>query len=167
MEAVCEAVPSLGLSGMATGVRGDRPTAETRARHVGEQPGGHGLRAAGARRHGAGRPRKCGGGGAKGRRRRWWWVVATESGVGEATKKHGERTESERVGSVPQISWKETNPHLERIFYRGANPTLLSSIQTLRRMGRLRPGWLKPSNQTNGKRHEEETSRLCRVTDRS
>ena len=50
MEAVCEAVPSLGLSGMATGVRGDRPTAETRARHVGEQPGGHGLRAAGARR---------------------------------------------------------------------------------------------------------------------
>ena len=61
MEAVCEAVPSLGLSGMATGVRGDRPTAETRARHVGEQPGGHGLRAAGARRHGVGRPRKCGG----------------------------------------------------------------------------------------------------------
>ena len=90
------------------------------------------------------------GGGAKGRRRRWWWVVATESGVGEATEKHGERTEPERVDSVPQISWKETNPHLEGIFYHGANPTLLSSIQTLRKMGRLRPGWLKPSNQTDG-----------------
>ena len=90
------------------------------------------------------------GGGAKGRQRRWWWVVAMESGVGEATEKHGEQTEPERVGSVPQISWKETNPHLEGIFYCGANPTLLSSIQTLRRMGRLRPGWLKPSNQTDG-----------------
>ena len=77
--------------------------------------------------------------------------MATESGVGEATEKHGERTEPERVGSVPQISWNETNPHLEGIFYRGANPTLLSSIQTLRRIGRLRPGWLKPSNQTDRK----------------
>ena len=144
MEAVCEAAPSLGLSGMATGARGS-PRAPRRG--AARRPWPPRRRSSTAWCWSAA---EVWGGGAKGRRRRWWWVVATESGVGEATEKHGERTEPERVGSVPQISWKETNPHLEGIFYRGANPTLLSSIQTLRRMGRLRPGWLKPSNQTDG-----------------
>jgi len=119
MEAVCEAVPSLGLSGMATDARGD-PRAPRRG--AARRPWPPCRRSSTAWRWSAA---EVWGGGAKVRQWRWWWVVATESGVGEATEKHGERTEPERVGSVPQISGKKRNPHLERIFFCGVNPTLV------------------------------------------
>ena len=60
-------------------------------------------------------------------------------------KRHGR----ERVGSVRQFSEDGVNPHLERIFPFGANPTLCSSIQTTAGTGPLRPGWCRsPTKQT-------------------
>jgi len=62
---------------------------------------------------------------------------------GDDERRCARGTEPSWVRSVRHFSEDGANPHLDGIFPPGANPTLLSSIQTAARMGPLRPGSLR------------------------